>query len=124
MTLKHIEAAFEHTVFVRPEGGSFTSVKSKYIALDHVVIKSPQHFELSQVCDVEITLLDSVSGKPIKLKAKVTDSSEGCTRLDYVEVSELSIQKLEKIIFHYTRQPIEFESEVEDYEEGHTKKGA
>ncbi len=119
MTVEHIEAAFEHTIFIRPDGEGFTSAKSKYIALDHIVITSSNTFKVGQLCDVEITLLDSVSAKPIKLRAKVEDIKNNEVRLNYLEVSELAVQKLDQIILHNTRQPIEFEVEIDEFEKSH-----
>jgi len=124
MAKTHIEAVFEHTVFIRPEGEGFSSVKSKYIALDHVVIKSNNGLKLNQICDVEITLLDTVSGKPIKVKAEVADINGAEVKLNYIEISDISVKKLEELILHYTRQPLEFEAEINEYEAKHSKKHA
>jgi hypothetical protein len=112
---EHVEAVFNHTVYIRPEGGSFVSVKSKYLALDHIIVKSENNFEVNQVCDVEITMLNTVSAQPIKVKAKVVAKGSSELRLDYLDISEHSITRLDKIILHFTKNPIEFEEEIESH---------
>lgn len=117
MSVHHLKAVFHQTVFIRAEGGKFTSTKSTTISLDSISLQTELVLPIGSKCELEISSLNTASTTAIKVEGLVKEQLSTGLIISFIHLDEIDLERLEGIIMHNTSRPYIFEEEIQNMKE-------